>query len=103
MLGVHCSDDVVIGWGDGCYGLGFHYLGVSHPKIILVGGIHYGFVTVQCDGCVRLDGFAETEGSGLLPEAGNVPAAEHVDAACNATINSFSFVALGDPNEEFHI
>ena len=94
---------MAIGWGDGCDGLGFHCSGVRRPKIILVGGVHYGFVTVQDGGCARLIGFAGTDGLGLLPEAGNVPAAEHVDAACDAMINSFSFVALGGTNEEFHI
>jgi hypothetical protein len=94
---------VAIGWGNGCDGLGFHCSGVSRSKIILVGGVHYGFVTVQGGGCARLVWFARTDGSGLLPEAGNVPAVEHVNGACDATINSFSFVALGGPDEEFHI
>ena len=94
---------MAIGWGNGCDGLGFHCSGVSRSKIILVGGVHYGFVTVQGGGCARLVWFAGTDGSGLLPEAGNVPAAEHVDAAYDATINSFSFVALGGPDEDFHI
>ncbi len=94
---------MAIGWGGGCNGLGFHCSGISRPKIILVGGVHYGFVTVQGSGCVRLIGFTGTDGSGLLPEDGNVPAAEHVDTTCDAMINSFSFVTLGGPNEEFRI
>ncbi len=85
---------MAIGWGNGCDGLGFHCSGVRRSKIILVGGVHYGFVTVQGGGCARLVWFAGTDGSGLLPEAGNMPVAEHVDASYDATINSFSFVAL---------
>ena len=94
---------MAIGWGDGCDGLGLHCSGISHPKVILVGGFPYGSVTVRGGGCTRLVGFAGTDGTCLLPEASNALAAEHVETVCNAAINNVGFVMLGSRSEEFNI
>ena len=83
--------------------MGLHCSGISCPNVFFVGGIHYGSATVRGGGRTRLVGFVGTDDTGLLPEAGNVPTAEHVDGGCDTAVNSLGFFVLGSPNEVFNI